>query len=130
MHGYILQLKVFTSAPITPNPMLGEVFIDNVRNKRKIFILLRKQAVMNKFAISNTHIHVFLLCLIVAVTPYFILLISFAVWMVPVFIIICLIDYIKGTVMRKKAGLALASMFLASIIGLGIMYLINMYQNP
>jgi cytochrome c oxidase assembly protein Cox11 len=86
---------------------------------------------MNKLSVSNAHIHVFLFSLIVAVTPYFILLISLAVWMVPVFIIICLIDYINGTVIRKKTGLALASMFLASIIGLGIMYLTNLtYQNP
>lgn len=85
---------------------------------------------MKRLAFQNPYIHVFLLCLIIAVTPYFPILISFTVKMVPVFIVICLFDYFKGTVIRKKAGLILASMFLASIIGLVIMYLINLpFQN-
>lgn len=118
------------SAPLVATLLLGEVFIDSALNKHKNFIVLGKQVAMKKIAFSNTYIHVFFLCLIIAVTPYFLMLISFAVWMVPVFIAICLIDYYKGTVIRKKAGLVLASMFLASLIGLGIMYLINLsYQN-
>jgi hypothetical protein len=84
---------------------------------------------MKKLTFSNTHIHVFLLCLVISVTPYFIMLISFEFWMVPVFIATCLIDYYKGTVIRKKAGLALAAMFFASIIGLGIMYLFHLYYQ-
>ncbi len=81
---------------------------------------------MKKLAFSNFYIHVFLLCLMISVTPYFIMLISFEFWMLPVFIVTCLIDYYKGTVIRKKVGLALATMFFASIIGLGIMYLIHL----
>lgn len=81
---------------------------------------------MNKVMLSGIHIHVFLFCLIIAVTPYFMSLIAFAIWLVPIFIIVCVIDYFKGTRMRKKAGLILASMFLASIIGLGILYFANL----
>ena len=79
---------------------------------------------MNKAIKSLNPVHVFLFCSVIAVIPFFLFaLIASTLWLVPVFIVICLIDYFRGTDMRKKAGLILAAILLASIFGFIISYL-------
>ena len=55
---------------------------------------------------------------------YFALLIFLA----KIFVIICVIDLIRKTSWRKKTGLALSLMFMAAIVSLITMYVLNYFH--
>lgn len=67
---------------------------------------------------------IFLGCLLIAMVPSFFFCYLVALFfLVNVFLVICIIDFIKKTQMRKDAGIILDSMFVAAIVALGIHYL-------
>ncbi len=71
-------------------------------------------------------IPVFFVCLFIALIPsfffWYILLLAICI---KAFVILCIIDYIKRTTMRKKIGLLLSVMILAAIASLVILYFLN-----
>lgn len=59
----------------------------------------------------------------IATTPFFFCYLVVLFFLIPCFVAICIIDFVRKTQMRKEAGLILAFMFVAAIVALGIFYL-------
>lgn len=63
-------------------------------------------------------------CLIIALIPaFFFCYVAILILFTKAFVVICLIDYIRKTTMRKISGLILAIMFLAGIVAAIVIYL-------
>lgn len=74
-------------------------------------------------------IPVFLGCLLIALLPsLFFWYLATLMILTKIFVVICVIDYIRKSRMRKNIGLILASMFLAAIAALSILYFTNSFS--
>jgi len=79
---------------------------------------------MGSITFNNTFLNTFLFCLLFALTPYlFWCYLAMACSLPVIFLVICLIDFIKGSSYRKSAGIIMAAMMLAAIASLLFYYI-------
>jgi hypothetical protein len=65
----------------------------------------------------------FLGCLFIASTSFIFCYLAILFFLFPCFLVVCIIDLVKKTRLRKNAGLLLATMYVAGIVALVIFYL-------
>ncbi|HEX2682393.1 MAG TPA: hypothetical protein VHL77_00575 [Ferruginibacter sp.] len=75
-------------------------------------------------------IPVFLLCLAVSTQPvFFFVYLSLLFWATAAFFIVCVIDFINKSQLRRNLGLVLAIMYVTAIVSMLVMYL-SLLLNP
>ncbi len=79
----------------------------------------------------NIHrlIPLFLACLVLAFAPsFFSWYLVITIVSIKAFVVICIIDYIRKTTLRKRFGLVLAIMLTALIVSLVLMYVTDVIR--
>lgn len=78
---------------------------------------------MNLTLDGHKLIQVFLGCLILAsIPPLLFIYLSALVWLLIIFIAVCIIDFVRKSSWRKRFGLFLIPVYLAYIVALIILY--------